>query len=447
MHPMILLRPLGPLCALFVAACASRPAESVPRETRPEPARASAESGIVLERAGRLVADRTVLVALDGTADVVPVSATGAWKVDEQGSTRGFVRGKGSEAWRVERRGRQLRLAGDGGDTTPWRSGPFVARSMGSGVLLRVGGKRYRGEVVFTATDTGLLVVNRLPVEEYLRGVVPLELPTRQLSDAPALEAQAIAARSYTYQRVTAGTIPPFGWHVTATIQHQVYGGVEVEHPVVDAAIGATTGLVLQFAGRLVDAPYFASCGGRTAGPREAWHDGRDAAHLRPVDDMDPRTGRPYCDLSPRNQWTAEFDETQLGEIVARALRAQGPLMRPASGRAPRLRAFTIGERTPSGRASAIVLRTDAGEFSISARDIRPLLRDARGAALPSTYFSVVREARAGGRLSGLTLRGVGHGHGVGMCQWGAIGRARAGADARAILRHYYPGTVVGFAD
>jgi stage II sporulation protein D len=84
---------------------------------------------------------------------------------------------------------------------------------------------------------------------------------------------------------------------------------------------------------------------------------------------------------------------------------------------------------------------------TIAARDSRARLRDARGAILNSTYFSVDRETRGRGRLAGLTLRGVGHGHGVGMCQWGAIGRSRAGADARAILRHYYPGTVVGFAD
>ena len=78
---------------------------------------------------------------------------------------------------------------------------------------------------------------------------------------------------------------------------------------------------------------------------------------------------------------------------------------------------------------------------------IRNVLRDARGAILSSTYFSVDRESRARGHLSGVTLHGHGNGHGVGMCQWGAIGRSRAGIDARTILRHYYPGTVVGFAD
>jgi stage II sporulation protein D len=168
-----------------------------------------------------------------------------------------------------------------------------------------------------------------------------------------------------------------------------------------------------------------------------------DDSYLASVDDVDPRTGRPYCDISPRHQWQAEFDEAQLQDIVRRALQVSGARdPRPAA-----VQEFSVPARSRSGRVARVVLRTDRGDVTIAARDIRALLRDARGAILNSTYFSVDRETRGRGRLAGLTLRGVGHGHGVGMCQWGAIGRSRAGADARAILRHYYPGTVVGFAD
>ena len=111
------------------------------------------------------------------------------------------------------------------------------------------------------------------------------------------------------------------------------------------------------------------------------------------------------------------------------------------------VRNVTVSERTGSGRVGALVFRTDRGDVTIRARDVRAVLGDARGAILSSTYFSVDREAHSGGRVTGLTLRGNGNGHGVGMCQWGAIGRARAGQDARTILQHYYPGTAVGFAD
>jgi stage II sporulation protein D len=282
-------------------------------------------------------------------------------------------------------------------------------------------------------------------VEDYLRGVVPLELPVRNPAERAALEAQAIAARSYAYVRVPGGMVeaPVSGFNLVSTVQNQVYGGADAEHPVVNEAIDRTAGLVLRYNGLIVDAPYSSSCGGRSATPSEAWKGARDEPYLQNVDDLDPRTGKPYCDISPRNHWHAEFDEGQLREIVRRALQAGGA----AEPRPAAVHSFTVPGRSRSGRAASVVLRTERGDVTIAARDIRAVMRDARGAILSSTYFSVERGSRGGGRLRGLSLRGAGHGHGVGMCQWGAIGRARAGADAREILRHYYPGTVVGFAD
>ncbi|AMW04624.1 SpoIID/LytB domain-containing protein [Gemmatimonas phototrophica] len=393
---------------------------------------------------GRLERDRVALVVLGARQADAAVSASGRWRIDEQGGRVSLVKGQGDEPWRVEQKNGLLRVAGDGGDATPWREGPFVARPSGD-TFLRFGNRRYRGELVFTATDSGVMVVNRLPVEDYLRGVVPLELPARSPGDRAAIEAQAIAARSYTYIRVPSGVVeaPVRGFNLVATVQNQVYGGVDVEHPVVNAAIDGTAGLVIRYNGLLVDAPYYSSCGGKTAVPSEAWRGVKEEPYLQPVDDIDPRTGRPYCDISPRNHWQADFDEAQLQEIVRRALQTSGARdPRPAA-----VTAFSIPARGRSGRASSVVLRTERGDIAVSARDIRAVMRDARGAILHSTYFSVDRESRGRGHLTGLTLRGAGNGHGVGMCQWGAIGRARAGANAREILSHYYPGTVVGFAD
>ena len=428
------------MASAFMVACAP---SSTPRT-------ASASGGPVpptvvqRESAGRLERDRVAFVALGARTLAASVSATGKWRIDEQGGRVSLVKGRGEEPWRIEQKSGLLRVAGEGGDATPWREGPFVARPTGD-TFLRFGGKRYRGELVFTATDSGVMVVNRLPVEDYLRGVVPLELPVRNPAERAALEAQAIAARSYTYIRVPNGVVeePVGGYNLVATVQNQVYGGADVEHPLVNEAIDRTAGQVLRYNGLIVDAPYSSSCGGRTALPSEAWRGVREEPYLQSVDDTDPRTGKPYCDISPRNHWHADFDAAQLRDIVRRALQSSGAGdPRPAA-----VQSFTVPSRGRSGRAGSIVLRTDRGDVTIAARDIRLVMRDARGAILNSTYFSVDRESRGGGRLAGLTLRGAGNGHGVGMCQWGAIGRARAGADAREILRHYYPGTVVGFAD
>ena len=427
----------GALVVVTLGACAPRSREQMPSMSPP--------SVVTAEATGRLdVVDRMARIALTGGVTVAPVSATGAWRVDEQGGRQSLVRGAGGESWRIEQRGRLLRITGAGDDATPWRSAPFVARSASPISFVQHNGKRYRGELWFTPTDSGIMVVNRVSVEDYLRGVVPLELGTRQPADRAALEAQAIAARSYSYARVPTGDAEPArGWHMVGTVTNQAYGGVDVEHPMVNLAIEATAGLVLRYNGLTVDAPYSAACGGRSATPKDAWRDVREQPYLQSVDDLDLSTGKPYCDINPRNHWTEELGEQQISDAVRRALEGQGATAPTGSS----VRGVQVVDRSTSGRVSALVFHTVRGDITIQARDIRAMLRDARGAILSSTYFSVDRESRGGDRITGLTLRGNGNGHGVGMCQWGAMGRSRAGQDARAILRHYYPGTSVGFAD
>jgi len=92
---------------------------------------------------------------------------------------------------------------------------------------------------------------------------------------------------------------------------------------------------------------------------------------------------------------------------------------------------------------AALLVQTDSGAYTLRGNDIRFVLRDPKGAILNSTYISFTRET-SGGEVSALTVNGRGYGHGIGMCQWGAIGRARAGQNYRTILETYYPGTTVG---
>jgi stage II sporulation protein D len=99
--------------------------------------------------------------------------------------------------------------------------------------------------------------------------------------------------------------------------------------------------------------------------------------------------------------------------------------------------------RTPSGRVAALDIQTDSGTYRLRANDIRFVLRDAKGTTLNSTFFSFTRET-SGGEVSSLNINGRGYGHGIGMCQFGALGRARAGQSYRTILETYYPGTTLG---
>lgn len=429
--------------AAFAVACAPSSRSGPPS---PNPVADSQSGGRGGELHGRIDGvDRYARVALATGVSVAPISSTTKWRVDEQGGKQMLVKGNGTEPWRIERKGGLLRIAGEGDDATPWRQGPFVVRTTSADGMLQYNGHRYRGELWFTAADVGIVVVNRVAVEDYLKGVVPTELGTRQEIDRAAMEAQAIAARSYTYMRVPSAEAAQSNalYDMVATVQNQVYMGADTEHPVVNQAVDATAGLVLRYGGLLVDAPYSASCGGRSALPTDAWRDAKSQPYLQAIDDVNPATGKPFCDLSPRNHWTAELDEGQLNEAVRRALVAAGAnAPKPTS-----VREVEVTDRTPSGRVGDLLLRTDRGDVHVRANDVRAVLRDVRGAILSSTYFSIDREARNHGHLTGVTLRGAGNGHGVGMCQWGAIGRARAGQDARTILAHYYPGTVVGFAD
>jgi stage II sporulation protein D len=125
---------------------------------------------------------------------------------------------------------------------------------------------------------------------------------------------------------------------------------------------------------------------------------------------------------------------------LAQYLRAYATVPAGGPGTA---RVIGVRTRTASGRVGVIDVETDRGMFPLRGNDMRYVLRRPGGEILNSTYFSVEPEYRDG-LVSRVTFRGQGNGHGVGMCQWGAIGRARTGQSFRTILGTYYPGTTVG---
>ncbi len=129
--------------------------------------------------------------------------------------------------------------------------------------VVRILGRRYRGALeVFLSDRAGLNVVNAAPLEDYLRGVVPVELGPDLYPELEAIKAQAVAARTYAAKRL--GEFEEEGYDLCATPLCQVYGGLEVEHPVSDRAIAATGGEILLRDGALQEALFTASCGGGT---------------------------------------------------------------------------------------------------------------------------------------------------------------------------------------
>jgi stage II sporulation protein D len=375
-----------------------------------------------------------IRVMLAQNAGTVEVAATGAWfMLDAQ--RRLMVRVGAGETWRFERDGARVR-ATRGTIRTGWVDGPITA-SMTSDGFLTYNSRRYRGEIVVRPMTTGLLVLNRVRIDDYLAGVVPLEIGNRPASDSAAVQAQAVSARSYAYTHLDPAAAR--GYDVTSTVTDQVYGGVDVETPLATRAVIGTRGLVLKYAGRVVNAPYSSSCGGQTAEPSEVWNSA-DAPYLKRVSDRVPGSDRFYCDIGPRFTWTRTFDEADLVGTISRYLGT----VTAVQGDPGRPRAIAITSKTPSGRVGELRITTDRGTYSVRGNDIRYVLRGANAEILSSTYFSVDSSEERDGYLRSLSLRGGGYGHGVGMCQWGAIGRARAGQNFRTILATYYPGTTVG---
>jgi stage II sporulation protein D len=372
-------------------------------------------------------------VLLGSSQSNINLPAAGAWQLVEPVSRRVIATGDSTPRWAIQRDGRRVRAVHGDAPASPWVERSLVFEPI-NGADVTWQQKAYRGALLFVATDTATLVINRVDVEDYLRGVLPLEIGARLTSDHAAVEAQAVAARSFTYSRMTANGTRDFD--VRATDSDQVYGGTAVETFWGDLAVAATAGWVLSHRGQIVTGPYHSACGGSTALPSEVWRGGQDG-FLRSVSDTSPQTGRPWCDLAPRAQWERRLSATDLASAVAR--QAPGYTTVPP-GAAQTISDVRIDGRTTSNRARAVILATRAGDVTLRANDIRYVLRPVGGDLLPSTAITITTERDAGGRLQAVILRGRGNGHGVGLCQWGAIARARAGADFRAILKAYYPG-------
>ena len=408
------------VAAVTTLACSTRaPSRVIPDAPRTSPSAA---------------AGPTVRVALTGATPTF--GATSDFTLYDENGRTAVARGRRAEYWRIERRGASVRAVSPRGAATPWRRG-LVLRASGDGHVA-VSGKRYRGELLALPVDDQIVVINRVALEHYLRGVVAVEMGARPRGDSAAVQAQAVASRSFALTRLGNAQRP---YDVLASIADQAYGGVDAENASANAAVDATRGLVLRFNGRIADALYSSTCGGTTAEADEIWRTA-GAPYLRRVSDQIPNSDRFYCDIAPRYRWTRELDAGELNAALARYLAQYSAGLQ--SGADPgAARALHVRTRTESGRVGQLDVETERGTYMLRGNDIRYVLRPPGGEMLSSTYFSVESQARDG-RLSRITLRGRGHGHGVGMCQWGAIGRARAGQSFRAILGTYYPGTSIG---
>jgi len=269
---------------------------------------------------------------------------------------------------------------------------------------LEVSGRRYRGAIRLSAVGDEVEVVNVLDIEAYLRGVVPSEMAASWPLEA--LKAQAVAARSYTLVSLNPGG----RYDLCATVDCQVYRGVEAEHPRTDEAIAATAGVVVTYLGETAKTYYHSDSGGAVASSQEVW--GSSIPYLVALQDVPSTT--------PHRAWTARLDAS----VVTRSLAAAGVGVGTVSG----LRVLKLSE---SGRVSELEVTGSGGSRVLRGSQLTTL---ARGWGLKSMRFSV---------QGGLAIKGDGWGHGVGMSQYGARALAQSGYDYGRILGYYYPTTAL----
>ncbi|MBK7860498.1 MAG: SpoIID/LytB domain-containing protein [Archangiaceae bacterium] len=306
--------------------------------------------------------------------------------------------------------------------------------------------RAFRGALQLMPDRAGMLaVVNLVSLEDLLKGLVPSEIFAK--AHPEALKAQAVTARSEVLAKV--GLKHLADPYLLCTEQHcAVYRGIASEQASTTAAVEATAGEGL-FAkdGHLVDATYSAVCGGHTENNEIVWG-GPPNPSLRGVPDTLPgkksvaspskglgaflaADAAAACKLSSfaqptKYRWEKRFTAKDVDEKVA-------------SLNVGTVFAMNVTERGVSGRARLLSISGDQGANVVRGElNIRKLF-----GMLNSAMFEVRAEKDPKGRPTGWIFTGGGWGHGVGMCQTGAIGRAEAGQNYREILGHYYSGAQV----
>ncbi|AXR64739.1 SpoIID/LytB domain-containing protein [Leptospira mayottensis] len=266
---------------------------------------------------------------------------------------------------------------------------------------------KVRGAIHLIPQNQGpTLVVNALPLEEYLLAVVPSEVPYSWPMEA--LKAQAICARTYAVREIL--NKKNTFYDVEATTNSQVYGGLEKEHPLTTKAVQDTTGVMAVFEENPIQAFFHSNSGGKTETPENIWG-GKKVPYLSIVASEFDSAGDNFYwkETVSQELINSKFSNLKLGEIQS----------------------IQVLSRTASGRVDLIELSGTDGSSRIRGKDFRQTL----GASVRSLRFGIQKEG------NGFLIKGMGSGHGVGLSQWGSFGMAKENYNYVEILRHYYPGT------
>ncbi|MDO5715865.1 MAG: SpoIID/LytB domain-containing protein [Tissierellia bacterium] len=258
---------------------------------------------------------------------------------------------------------------------------------------------KYRGGMNFRINNNQLDLINRVSMEDYLKGVVPKEMSPSFPSEA--LKAQAVCSRSFAL--ANQNKYQKYGYNLNDTTSSQVYRGLNVEKSSTNAAVQETENEILTYQGEVANAIFCASSGGVTAAAHEVWG-GKEIPYL--ICHKDDYSMHP---------WTLKLSQEGLKNYGI-----------------GNVKDIQIVERDSSGRVQLIKILGDNGEKTISGNIFRSIYGNT---IMKNTFFDIEKKE------NGFLLTGNGYGHGVGMSQYGAVEMAKSKKDYREILDFYFPGT------
>ena len=296
----------------------------------------------------------------------------------------------------------------------------------------------YRGILELFSTAEGIVIVNELPVEEYLYAVVPSEMPASY--HAEALKCQAICARSYAYCQMQTFGYPEYYAHVDDSVSYQVYGNSK-EQEATTQAVNETAGKRLTFQNQVVKTYYYStSCGHSTS--VEAWGtELSDSNNYLQGVAICGEDGSAYEADLPWYRWEAIISSQTLCNLIELNTGKE----------IGNLKKLEITKQGTGGIALQITVTGTAKTITI---DTENKIRSALGGSgyqitkqdgtviestrlLPSAFFTVAKNGE------NYIIKGGGYGHGIGMSQNGANEMAKAGKTHVEILKFFYPGTQV----
>lgn len=305
----------------------------------------------------------------------------------------------------------------------------FYINSGNKNGIIKINSKKYRGRILVSVYNSELKIINQIGLEDYVKGVMIKEMPVGKANENyNALKAFSICIRTYAFNKIEEGKEY---FDIYPDTRDQVYGGVEGETEMTNNIVDETKGQLLVYKDDLATIFYHSTCGGYTEDIVNVFNK-KNISYLTGVKDGDG----PFCEISPRYEWTENYTQAVFINRLFNAKLIENESYKISS--------VNVDSRFKSGRVNELIItlnntQGDEKNISLFGNSMRTIIRNSDGKSiLKSTLFDLqVDEDK------NIVLSGKGNGHGVGLCQWGAIGQSRKNIDYKKILNHYFPGTEI----